>query len=177
MIHIQDIMRAGHIKRWNIVNTTRQQTLAEHMYNVTMIAWQLCEEMDVKYKDLISAEVLKWSLIHDIPEVVCGDTPTPTKNRMKKAGLDMEVIYDEIDPAYKQTKLDTCGLSKWIVKVADTIEGYWFIREHGVGNHAKAIADSLYHRVHEMIDNQPDRKAADVVRSLMNRIISGPTYE
>ena len=117
MIKIQDVMRAGHIKRWNIINTTRTQTLAEHMYNVAMITHHMCMELDMNPN-----RMLTWALIHDIPEVVCGDIPTPTKRRIKDMGFDMETLFETIDPTYASTKY---SLSEWelqLVKAADLIE-------------------------------------------------------
>ena len=42
-LSIKDLLRAGHVKRWQIVRTVRDQTLAEHSFNVAMISIELAE--------------------------------------------------------------------------------------------------------------------------------------
>ena len=142
MIKIQDVMRAGHIKRWNIINTSREQTLAEHLFNVAMISQTICDRCGVD--EYIANIAMQWALIHDIPEVVCGDTPSPTKRRMVKMGMDMEELYDSIDPTYAKVKyLAIESGAKYIVKMADLVESVNFLRDNGVGRHAEAVCDSL----------------------------------
>ena len=172
MIKIQDVMRAGHIKRWNIVNTSRQQTLAEHMYNVAMITHHMCTEMDVS-----PTRCLQWALIHDIPEVVCGDTPTPTKRRMKEMGFDMEDLFEEIDPTYAATKYSLTDFERQLVKAADLIESIWFLLENGVGRHARNIKLGIEDRLEYLIKHMVDRRLASVVRHTYSKVLSGEIYE
>jgi 5'-deoxynucleotidase YfbR-like HD superfamily hydrolase len=139
-INIQDIMRSGHTKRWNIVDTVRIQTLAEHQYAVAMIAMDIHEKLKIKEEDSSILYILKWALRHDVPEVVCGDMPTPTKNRLlKEFGFDMEKLYDMVDPVYASLKSKISIKTKYIVKMADTIESIWFLSIHGVGSHAEFV--------------------------------------
>lgn len=152
-IKIQDVLRAGHVKRWNIINTTRQQTLAEHLFNVAMISDIIMSKLDcTEHRDI----VLAWSLIHDVPEVVCGDTPTPTKKRMEDFGFSMEKVYDDIDPTYKETKQTvqtvSFGLPYDIVKISDLIESIHFLTENGVGSHARNVANSIHGKLIKKIE-------------------------
>lgn len=152
MINIQDILRAGYVKRWNIVNTTRQQTLAEHLFNVAAISEHLLTELNLfDMRDII----LSWALVHDVPEVVCGDTPTPTKMRMVENEFDMETIYNQIDSNYKMTRSMAIerGIPYDLVKLADVMEGIHFLVENGVGNHAKSIATKMTKRMHVLIED------------------------
>lgn len=179
MIKIQDVLRAGHIKRWNIINTTRQQTLAEHLFNVAMIADALSNALEkTEYRDII----LAWALIHDVPEVVCGDTPTPTKRRMENQGLDMEKIYDEIDPTYKATKETALevdfGMPWKIVKAADYIEAYHFLKENGVGGHAKEVAHKIHQNFLDFIRHEFQHHfQTEMIRKVFDQVMGGKIYE
>ena len=176
MIKIQDVLRAGHIKRWNIINTTRQQTLAEHLFNVAMISDVILNKLgNEEYRDI----TLAWALIHDVPEVVCGDTPTPTKKRMEEHGFDMEKIYNEIDPTYKETK-ETAeevgfGLPWKVVKAADLMEAYHFLVENGVGSHAKGVANNIYIKLNAHIEKYFIDDSA--LKEVFNEIMDGKIYE
>jgi len=57
MLSIQDLMLAQDVKRWVIVRTAKDQSLAEHTFNVVMIA-------------------------RDLDEILTGDIPTPAKDRL-----------------------------------------------------------------------------------------------
>lgn len=176
MIKIQDVLRAGHIKRWNIINTTRQQTLAEHLFNVAMIADTILNKLgNEEYRDI----TLAWALIHDVPEVVCGDTPTPTKKRMEELGWDMEKIYNDIDPTYKATK-ETAeevgfGLPWKVVKAADLMEAIHFLTENGVGVHAKEVANNIHVKLNTHIEKHFINSAP--IREVFNEIMAGEIYE
>ena len=178
MIKIQDILRAGHIKRWNIINTTRQQTLAEHLFNVAMISDTLMNALD---KTDIRDIVLSWALVHDAPEVVCGDTPTPTKRRMEEQGLDMELIYDKIDPTYKATKETALevdfGMPWKIVKAADLMEAEHFLKENGVGSHAKEVAGIIHTNLMNFLYNEFQSEQQTKILNVYNEIMVGKIYE
>lgn len=185
-IMIQDILRAGHTKRWNIVNTTREQTVAEHLFNVAMIARTIQEHLGYEYhRDLL----LDWALIHDIPEVVCGDPPSPTKKRMKMMGFDIEDLYDSIDPTYKEVKetAQTVDIVYDIVKIADLLDAYYFLYENGVGRHAKQVASSIHEQLYMKIDefsgnyiglnNMDSIQLKRKIRDICNSVMSGSIYE
>ena len=50
---------------------------AEHSYQLTMVAWHIVNENDLPY-DL--NKILRYALVHDLPEVHTGDFPTHEKN-------------------------------------------------------------------------------------------------
>lgn len=174
MIKIQDIMRAGHIKRWNIINTSREQTLAEHLFNVAAITQTICDRCGVE--DHIAHTALEWALIHDIPEVVCGDIPSPTKKRMLEMGMDMEEVYKSIDPTYAKIKKEAHeNGAEVIVKLADLVESVKFLKENGVGRHAKMVCYNLSQRMWRYARALPPylEEAATVVED----VIDGQTFE
>ena len=48
---LSETLRAGHVHRWNIVATIREQSIAEHMWNVTMIATTISRVMELSEKN------------------------------------------------------------------------------------------------------------------------------
>ena len=40
-LNIKDILRSGHVIRWQIVRTVRDQTLAEHLFTVTILSIEM----------------------------------------------------------------------------------------------------------------------------------------
>ena len=129
-------MRASHVKRWQIVQVSREQTLAEHSFNVAMIAERINSDSNA---GLDMAEVYRWALHHDLIEVLTGDLNTVFKARVKDIyGSDAtDRVESGIDVGYDNIKHETCDLVKFIVKLADTIDAYVFLDLHGVGHHAR----------------------------------------
>ena len=96
-------LRLGLIGRWAIVKTKRRQTVAEHCFNVATISEWLCGVC--KWSPTATNAVIQMALHHDDDEVWTGDVPSTAK-------------------------LKTIGAVKCnaIIKLADTIEAYSFIK-------------------------------------------------
>ena len=138
MLQIQDIMRASHTKRWTIVQTAVNQSLAEHTFNVVMIARAISKAANID-----DAQIIKYALEHYLDEIRTGDMPTPAKD-----ALDIRF------PSGGKTKVDSV---EWtIVKVADIIEALWFVTEAGVGRHAKKVEDYLRKKLAEFFRSMPE---------------------
>lgn len=188
MIKIQDVLRAGYVKRWNIINTTRQQSLAEHLFNVAMIAGVIEEKLGGYH---IRKIVIEWALVHDIPEVVCGDTPTPTKRRMERShSFSMEVLHETIDPTYKklkeQAKTIQGGMPYDLVKIADLMEAIHFLHDHGIGKHAKQVKKGIQISLDVLIEKFSDKYSSKlrseneiirIIRNIYLDIMEGEIYE
>lgn len=142
-------LRACHVRRWHIVQTTREQTLAEHLFAVSVIAGSLAAKM--RYPGLVQLDaqlrLLHWALSHDLMEVRTGDTPTPFKRALESVSSEgiveraEESIDREATNAYrsvKGTEIET------IVKLADLIEAIFFLQDNGVGQHAKTVLAGLH---------------------------------
>lgn len=176
MIKIQDVMRAGHIKRWNIINTTREQTLAEHLFNVAMITQTICDRCGVDNE--ITDTAIQWALVHDIPEVVCGDTPSPTKARMRSLGMDMEALHDQLDPTYARLKREAQDNGAYsVVKVADLLESIHFLQENGQGRHAKMVHDNLTRKLSIYTAQLPPWLDLVDVLAVVEDVLNGQTFE
>ena len=151
---LYDFLRAGHVKRWHIVNTTREQTVADHTYLVTVIALHLYNTIvGVDYRD--ASEALKLvigALFHDATEIRTGDIPTPGKAFIRANTT--EGIFDEIDQVLlPETPYIGGEISKELhqmIKMADAIEAAHWIRDNGTGRHAEIVAGGCWRRVEDL---------------------------
>ena len=159
---VYEQLRACHVKRWHIVQTSREQTLAEHSFAVAVIAGSLAAAMRWKglLQDTGKLKLLQWALAHDIIEVRTGDMPTPFKRDLEAVGGKgiVEKAEDRVDAdtmaAYRQvrgTDIET------IVKLADQIEAIFFLQDNGVGAHAKQVLDGLRAILSDMV-NEAERQ-------------------
>ncbi|QGU32597.1 YfbR-like 5'-deoxynucleotidase [Thermochromatium tepidum] len=145
-LNMQDIARSGHVTRWHSVRCARNQTLAEHHYLVAMIARELLRRL---FGPDLSAEtrlrVLEYALIHDTPELLMGDLPSPLKQRIAEIAGERNPITrieGELSPELIEYRRALAGspLAE-IVKIADLMDACLFIREEGIGRHAALVAD------------------------------------
>ena len=152
-MNIQDKLRAGSVKRFHIVETTKTQSIAEHSFNVAMIAGAIGAllgwDLSPVYRD---------ALFHDIPEVMTGDLPHLFKKELKK-----RVDFDEIEDYFMEDeKVWMHDEVKIIIKMADIMEATWFISEWGVGRHAAQVAKLCRDQLNETMKKMPksERTAA-----------------
>jgi len=116
---LNDALRCSHVKRWHIVNTVREQTVAEHSWNVTIIAMNIMGNMpNIVQNDNMRREVMFKAITHDMEEAIDGDIPAPHRNGRN---------------------IDEMPLVDQIVKMADILEACWWITENGIGRHATEV--------------------------------------
>jgi 5'-deoxynucleotidase len=176
---VYEQLRACHVRRWHIVQTSREQTLAEHSFAVAVIAGSLAAAM--RWNGLLQEsgklKLLQWALAHDIIEVRTGDMPTPFKRDLEAIGGKgiVEKAEDRVDAetmaAYRQvrgTEVET------IVKLADQIEAIFFLQDNGVGAHAKQVLDGLRAILSDMVNEAerqfPKLSPREAVRRVCNDI-------
>jgi 5'-deoxynucleotidase len=150
-----ELLRASHTKRWTIVSTARVQTVAEHSFNVAMVAEKLAEAIgwDITINSDNFLKLQTWALMHDIPEVFTGDLPTPFKRELKRQGVDVEAVEDELAPGYGDlAEAACCTEYGMIVKLADMMEAIWFLSENGLGVHARKVLQGLYDNLYAMVE-------------------------
>jgi hypothetical protein len=131
MLPIRDILRAQDVKRWTIVRTSVQQSLAEHTFNVVMIARSIAVQMDLSDQEV--NDVVYCALGHDLDEILDGDIPSPVKE--KNPGM------------FPRKKGDWPDRVIQIVKAADLIEAHWFIKDAGQGRHADQVKGNALARM------------------------------
>lgn len=138
---ITEKMRTAHVRRWHIVRVAREQSIAEHMYLVWQLTVELCLRMKIEDEPARLAQL--WALVHDEPEVVVGDLPTPTKRAMKVDGLN---LFDELEKSVHAPNTELSGeLARTapdmlvLVKLADLIESLRFLSIERMDAHGDAV--------------------------------------
>jgi 5'-deoxynucleotidase YfbR-like HD superfamily hydrolase len=129
-------LRMSHVKRWHMVSTVHPQSVAEHSYRVYLIASEMAQAMQVDYLELVE----QWALWHDIPEVVLGDIPTPTKTMM--SALDELSVDDDYRSMHEMIGKEFPAVFD-IVRIADVAEAMAFLREEGIGVRARDILGEI----------------------------------
>lgn len=141
---VKEKLRLSHVKRWNIVRVAREQTVAEHSY----LVWVITGEM-LKYSGFSPADkqqALEWALAHDQPEAIYGDIPTPTKLTLDSYADEIKMKVAERCPYWAEVYTETTAQNSRLihfVKMADIAEAVWFLRDEGIGEHAKAVLKLL----------------------------------
>lgn len=142
-LQLADVLRADSVKRWQIVDVLRGQSLAEHTYGVAMIAARLCKRYGMD-----PAVGMVAALLHDMPEVITGDIPTPVKQV-----LGVRERIDQIEARIKFVGMSVHDFDdriRDVVKQADLIEACYFLHHRrGSGQHAESVYLKLVDRLHQ----------------------------
>jgi 5'-deoxynucleotidase YfbR-like HD superfamily hydrolase len=150
---INDILRASGVTRWHIVRMVRPQSLAEHTFDVVMVARAIA-----KIAGMDDAEITKAALLHDLDEIVTGDIPTPTKVRARNNGWELNDLYKSI------TKRELSPDESLVVRLADKLADLYWLWLHAVGPHANQVYESMAEHYNEFVRSEsiPDniREAA-----------------
>lgn len=150
---LADLARSGHITRWHSVRSTRNQTLAEHHYMVTRISNKLAKNIiGSKLTDTGLLQIMEYASLHDTPELLTGDLPSPLKTHINKICDDtdsenpIDQIEYEIAPWLTEMKRNMQQNNPeflFIVKLADIIDALIFITVEGIGSHAVKVIQVL----------------------------------
>jgi len=162
-MEIQNRLRAMSVKRWNMVETIRLQSLAEHSFNVAMIAGEIAKLIPTVPVSTIYRMVLE----HDLEEVIIGDIPTPTKKKFAKAGLNYNKAARRIFTPEAEAEPNHVLL----IKMADKMEALWFLTTYGIGDHAKIVCTRMKIEYADLFAKQHvqlQRAATDVADLLYN---------
>jgi 5'-deoxynucleotidase len=166
------------VKRWQIVNVSRQQTIAEHMFNVNLIAMEIGRRMGINRAGM--EYISRWALIHDIPEVVTGDIATPTKQAMRAAVPDSDPIHHvelSLDDEYKElylTMKKDMPVELDVVKLADMIDAAVFLLDHGIGRHAEQVRLTIVHDMRKKVTDCAKKYTGanwSVVTDIYNKLV------
>lgn len=144
---LNQALRAATVDRWHIVETTRTQNVAEHSYNVALIAVRFAQLLNLSPAAI--GTVAMQAMGHDIHETRDGDVPSTAK---KTKGL-ATAKYDRI------------------VQLADKIEAYWFIKDRAIGPHGEAVVRDVYKRMEELVKQITEPDEAKAVDSLLREVL------
>lgn len=144
---IEMIARVSSVKRWHIISTTRQQTLAEHLALVAMLAGEIARRLGRQ-----PTEYVQWGLYHDAAEVFLGDPPSPAKTEEHRE-REYEVLHSFAIPIPSVAIQD-------IVKICDLAEALRFIRTHKVDSYGewaeRHTRKSMLTALASLVDDDPD---------------------
>jgi hypothetical protein len=141
---VETVMRIHAVKRWHMIDTTRQQTLAEHSANVALLAMMIAGTSPI-FRFASGAALAAAALVHDIPEAFTGDIPTHTKKHL--SGLDDL----ENSVTHSIFRFDLPPESLLLIKLCDLADGIRFIRLHGVDLTARHAREGLEAQLHEKL--------------------------
>lgn len=154
MVKFEELFRLSAIKRWHMVPCTREQTVAEHTFNVMCLSLHFSVGLSSK----ISAACMVHGFSHDMSECAFGDITPMAK---KEYGLTGDPVSVQGWPEY-YTKIDSMMLNKEeveqiiaIVKIADVAEALRFVLEYGTGNYSKEVISDLSRELVYLIDSMP----------------------
>lgn len=150
-------LRLTEVSRWGIVATSRQQSVGEHSYRVTMIAQALYDYVfPIPHNSNDRGLLTSFAMIHDIMEVLSGDLDAVFKLAVKSRYP--EVFADTIGNMALQ-RPDAGPLSSTvaslersvkstfievIVKMADFLEALIYLDQYGThSRHAHNVRDTI----------------------------------
>jgi len=76
LISLQQVLNVlGDVERadyWPSSGRNRRETVIEHSYFLAAVAWHIADRLQLK---LNQEKIIKYALVHDMPEAYAGDTP------------------------------------------------------------------------------------------------------
>lgn len=142
-MNLYDQLRLQQIKRYPICHTNRDQSVAEHSFNVAIIAKHLAEAVT----GMRMGEVLEYALIHDMDEVFTGDIASSFKRQLKAQFPPVAAAFGQPVAASPEVKA--------IVKLADMMEAMHYLNEFGGSRLAMDIKEDIF-RNYTLALNDPN---------------------
>lgn len=170
---LRDVYRSSTVKRWGIVAISKEQSVAEHTFQVTMIASRLCDMMGENA--VVRAQVIEYALVHDMAEVLTGDMATPLKDFIGEEAKARLGKFEESILVLGRP-IDTGDRVKWIVKIADLVEAIAFLNQHSITEHGKQVAEYLREKLYKVSEEYGIQALEELEQSKMvtlDRVISG----
>lgn len=137
---IKHRLRLMQVKRYGIFHMNRDQSVAEHSFNVAMIAIELIEDLD---DDDLYGAVVVYSLFHDMDEVLSGDIPSPFKRKLRNQCPEVIPVLDGQPLANDMVRN--------IVKLADLLEALYYCREFGGSRSAEEVEEDVQRKLEETL--------------------------
>ena len=137
---INDILRASGVTRWHIVRTVRPQSLAEHTFDVVMIARAVA-----KIAGVDDYEIIKAALLHDLDEIITGDIPTPTKQKARDNGWELNDLYKTV------TGRELSPDESLIIQLSDKMADLHWLWLHALGPHSNRVYEVMAEQYNELV--------------------------
>ena len=132
----------SHVPRWGIVDTFKDQTVADHSFRTTILSMDILDWLRLNYGDVEvpqTGEVIEWAITHDIEEAISGDLPSPYKRSkdISEKGEGADLIDHKVLA---------------IVKIADLVEAQIFVNRYTQDNaRSRRIYDTLHKDLEEQV--------------------------
>ena len=151
-----DVMRMMVIKRWGIISMTRTQSVAEHSYNVAMMALNIYNNS--RCLDASVERILILALTHDLPEIHTGDIPMSLKtDDIKQAVKEYEnANYPKLSAFKRQSK----EIELLVVKIADIMEAITYCRRYSDDSRSNEVVQGLHDAITNLLNSIPDSMVA-----------------
>lgn len=154
---IGETFRALQVTRWHIVQTTRDQSMAEHSFMVAQISRFLVEALDLE-EVVDPGLVAIAALDHDMGEIHTGDLTTPIKEAISEGisntyDVSVNSARETVNRAIGDEESQYPQLVRDIVKAADLVDAVHFLKSYGYGKHAERVANGLEHRLRDRFQN------------------------
>ncbi len=95
--------RLKHIKRWGLMRNTVEENVAEHSFQVAVVAHALCLIKNELFGGAVSEkDVALYAVYHETAEAITGDLPTP----IKYYDEDMVHAYKKIEKRAEKTMVN-----------------------------------------------------------------------
>lgn len=142
----RELRLASYVERWQIVQRRRAQSIADHQWHVAVLCLRMLDELeladrlgtDVSHASLTAA-VLRHALLHDLPEVVTGDLPSPANKAAKRSPEWREWVNNATRQFFpwwgRHRPMIARPLVDHLVGIADLLEAWLHLHEErGMGN-------------------------------------------
>lgn len=137
-----NLLALSDVRRWGVIKTMRTQSVAEHSFNVMVIAAELMTRCGLT-STVQLAQMYGWAMIHDMPECLSGDIDGKFKRDNPALKEMITVAEGKHFPDYVVLAKSVPPYISTIVKVADKIEAITFIKVWGVGDRAVDVVEEL----------------------------------
>lgn len=144
---LDEQFRMSEVRRWHVINTTREQSLADHSFQVAMLTRLLIAELkSFTVGEAYHAMIM--ALTHDAPEVWMGDTPTCAKQFSPPVEKTSVMLYRVNADALSPEKQ---GMVEQIIKIADTMEALVWLSQNHTGTHSIKVLKELQARLSRLL--------------------------
>jgi len=140
-----DVYKLSNIKRWAIIDMMREQSVAEHSFNVAHIASKFAFVLAMTPENEL--RLINWCMIHDLPEIVTADVPSPVKKL-----VDFNTFEATNFPAYHIAKLKMDPEILAITKVADLADAIIFAKRYCIDPRKADIINEMIDKLHSVAD-------------------------
>ncbi len=105
--------RASNVKRWHNKAVLQVENIAEHQFYVAYTGYVIASILAAREWTISPPTVMLFGLLHDMPEIITGDTPSPVKRMY-------ETWFDSIEEDAHRDLFPALGLGE-IRRVVDNV--------------------------------------------------------